>query len=261
MNRAVEGCRTVFHLGAIISIPYSYVSPNETHRANVYGTLNVLNACRAYDVARLIHTSTSEVYGTAQYVPIDEKHPLVGQSPYSASKIAADQLVDSFYRSFGLPTTTVRPFNTFGPRQSARAVIPTIAVQLLTDKTLKIGSLTPTRDFTFVADTVMGFIKAAETPEAVGKVLNLGTGVEISIGDLAQKLSDIVGVKFEIQTDENRQRPKLSEVNRLLSNNQLAKTTLNWAPTFTFDEGLRQTVDWLRGELKYYQRAQSQYLI
>jgi NAD dependent epimerase/dehydratase len=252
IQKAVDGCQYVFHLGALISIPYSYVHPVEVAQTNFIGTLNILTACREAGVERLIHTSTSEVYGTAQYVPIDETHPLQGQSPYSASKIGADKIVESFYCSYGLPVVTVRPFNTFGPRQSARAVIPTIITQALARKTIRLGNLETTRDFTYVDDTVNGFLKAAESANVNGKTFNLGTGEEIKIGDLAQKIIQKVGNPVEIAIDPVRLRPGESEVFRLLSNNTLARETLGWQPENSFDQGLDKTIAWVKEHLGLY---------
>jgi len=249
---AVRGCDLVFHLGALISIPYSYVHPGEVASTNFMGTLNVLMACREHGVKRLIHTSTSEVYGTARQVPIDESHPLQGQSPYSASKIGADKLVESFFAAYGLPAVTVRPFNTYGPRQSARAVIPTIITQALVKDEIKLGNLTTTRDFTFVADTVRGFLCAAEAQGVEGQVFNLGTGQEISIGDLANKVMNQVGRNITVTEDSHRLRPESSEVMRLLSDNSLAVQQLGWKPEFTLDQGLEQTIAWVRENLDRY---------
>jgi len=258
---AVKDRSVVFHLGAIISIPFSYVAPGEVVAVNIDGTLNVLNACRTVGVERVVHTSTSEVYGTAQFVPIDESHPLQGQSPYSASKIGADKLAESYYLSFNLPVTTVRPFNTFGPRQSARAVIPTIMVQMLTKAAVSLGSLTPTRDFTFVTDTVAGMIRAVEAPDSVGRTINLGSGREISIGQLVEAIARISGKKIEVEVQELRLRPKNSEVKRLLSDNRLARNVMGWQPAVTLDEGLLQTLRWIEGRLDLYRRAQSEYIV
>jgi dTDP-glucose 4,6-dehydratase len=257
----MSGCEVVFHLGAMISIPYSYASPSEASAVNTAGTLNVLNAARRLSVGKLVHTSTSEVYGTAQYVPIDEKHPLQGQSPYSASKIAADQLAESYHRTFELPVATVRPFNTFGPRQSARAVIPAIAVQLLTRGELKLGSLTPTRDLTFVSDTVAGMVLAAESPASIGRTFNLGTGREIAIGDLAQLMCRLLGKQIAPSTEAARLRPERSEVNRLLSDNTLARQVLGWQPAVSLEDGLKRTVAWLADNLAYYTRAAADYVV
>jgi dTDP-glucose 4,6-dehydratase len=252
VRKAVEGCQLVFHLGALISIPYSYLHPREVAETNLMGTLNVLAACRELGVDRLLHTSTSEVYGTAQRTPIDEAHPLQGQSPYSASKIGADKLAESFHHAYGLPVVTVRPFNTYGPRQSARAVIPTIITQALAKRTIYLGSLDTTRDFTFVDDTVNGFLCAARTEGIEGKTFNLGTGTEIKIGDLAQKIIEKVGTQVEIEIDRERIRPQGSEVLQLLSDNSQARQTLGWRPEIELDEGLELTIAWLRQHLDSY---------
>ena len=252
VDKAVEGCELVFHLGALISIPYSYFHPAEVASTNFIGTLNMLMACREHEVTRLVHTSTSEVYGTARQVPIDENHVLQGQSPYSASKIGADKLVESFVASYELPAVTVRPFNTFGPRQSARAVIPTIITQALVQDEIKLGNLSTTRDFTFVADTVNGFLCAAEARAVEGQVFNLGTGEEISVGDLANRIIDRVGRTVQVVEDSSRLRPEASEVMRLLSDNSLAIQRLGWNPQFTLDQGLDQTIAWVRGHLDHY---------
>ena len=224
VTQAVTGCETVFHLGAIISIPYSYVHPLETTSSNIMGTLNVLLACREQGIRRLVHTSTSEVYGTALHVPIDESHPLQGQSPYSASKIGADKLAESFYRTYDLPVVTVRPFNTYGPRQSARAVIPTIITQALTQDVIRLGSLEPRRDFTYVDDTILGFVLAAqsENPDVLGGVFNLGTGEDVSIFTLVTLVQELVGRNLPVETDAQRIRPAKSEVSRLISDNSRA---------------------------------------
>jgi dTDP-glucose 4,6-dehydratase len=252
VEQAMVGVKVAFHLGALIAIPYSYVHPDEVVAVNVLGTLNVLNAARKYGVARVIHTSTSEVYGTAQYVPMDERHPLQGQSPYSASKIGADKLVESYGRSFGLSVVTVRPFNTYGPRQSTRAVIPTIITQALTSDKVILGSLEPRRDFTFVTDTVQGFLQAAESPDAVGMTLNLGTSRDVSIGDVARIIFEIIGRPFAVVADEQRVRPKDSEVDRLCSDHSLATRVLGWTPQVSLEGGLARTVDWLRAHLLEY---------
>ncbi len=252
VDGAVNGVDVVFHLGAIISIPYSYKHPMETAETNFMGTLNVLLACRAHDVSRLVHTSTSEVYGTAQFTPMDESHPLQGQSPYSASKIGADKLVESFYRSYNLPAVTVRPFNTYGPRQSARAVIPTIITQALTADCIRLGNLDARRDFTYVRDTVSGFLRAADAPGVVGEELNLGTGADISIGELAERIIAITGRPVEIAADNQRLRPEKSEVMRLLSDNGLARRALGWEPVYSLDEGLRETIAWIGDHLDFY---------
>ena len=252
ISKAVEGRQVVFHLGALISIPYSYQNPFEVAEANILGTLNILMACTKLKVERLIHTSTSEVYGTALRVPIDENHPLQGQSPYSASKIGADKLAESFHCAYKLPVMTVRPFNTFGPRQSARAVIPTIITQALTQSVISLGNLETTRDFTYVDDTVDGFTKAAETPGVEGKTINLGTGFEIKIGTLVEKIVSLVGSSAHIEVDASRLRPANSEVQRLLSNNALARATLGWAPRTSLEDGLKLTVEWIKEHLHLY---------
>ena len=259
VRQAARGCRTVFHLGALISIPYSYVHPLEVAQTNLMGTLNVLTACREGGVERLVHTSTSEVYGTARIVPIPEAHPLQGQSPYSASKIGADKLAESFHCAYNLPVVTVRPFNTYGPRQSARAVIPAIITQALALDRIRLGNLSTTRDFTFVADTVGGFLLAAEAPGAEGGVFNLGTGQEISVGDLARRIIRMVGRPVEIVTDSGRMRPEASEVMRLLSDNSLAALRLGWRPHISLDDGLAQTIDWIRGHLELYKVGEYEY--
>jgi dTDP-glucose 4,6-dehydratase len=259
--QAVKGCDFVFHLGAMISIPYSYVNPTEAIAINVGGTLNVLNACRHWGVERLIHVSTSEIYGTAQYVPIDEKHPTQGQSPYSASKIAADKLAESYFRAFDLPVATIRPFNTYGPRQSARALIPAIIVQMLAGPEVRLGALKPTRDFTFVTDTAEGMMRAAESGAAVGREINLGSGREIEVGELAGLIAKIIGKPLNIVQQQARIRPAKSEVDRLLSDNQLAAELIDWRPTVGFEDGLKQTVDWIRANLSEYQRAREDYVI
>ena len=244
VRHSMENCDCVFHLAALIAIPYSYVAPTSYVQTNVCGTLNVLEAGRLLNTPKIIHTSTSEVYGTAQTVPISESHPLQGQSPYSASKIGADKIVESFYCSFDSPVVTVRPFNTFGPRQSARAVLPTIIAQCLKGDIVKLGALTPTRDLNYVENTAGGFIRAAEVEQAVGATVNLGTGKEISIGDLAHLIADIMGKKITIECENERLRPEKSEVNRLLADNTLAKELLNWEPEISFREGLQRTIDW-----------------
>ena len=247
----MKGVQVVFHLGALISIPYSYFHPVEVVDTNITGTLNVLLACRKYN-CKLIHTSTSEVYGTALRVPIDESHPLQGQSPYSASKIGADKLVESFQRSFDVPAVTVRPFNTYGPGQSARAVIPTIISQALTRDVVLLGNLETKRDFTFVDDTVNGFIKAAETEGVSGEVFNLGTGSEVTIGELATEIIELIGRDVRIKIDEQRLRPEKSEVMRLLSDNRKAKEVLGWYPEVSIREGLKATVNWIEKNIELY---------
>lgn len=253
VRTAVKGVDVVFHLAALIGIPFSYHSPDSYVDTNVKGTLNILQACKDYNVEKVLITSTSEVYGTAKYVPIDENHPRQGQSPYSATKIAADYLAESFYRSFDLPVVIVRPFNTYGPRQSARAVIPTIITQLLSGKQeIKLGSLHPTRDLVFVKDTVEGFVEIAKSDKTVGHEINIATMTEISIGDLAQKLIDMINPKAKIITEDIRKRPEKSEVERLLGDNTKIKTLTNWTPKYTLDEGLQITVNWFKENLKYY---------
>jgi NAD dependent epimerase/dehydratase len=252
VRSAVEGCEFVFHLGALISIPYSYLHPVEVAETNLIGTLNVLMACRNSSVERLIHTSTSEVYGTAQRTPIDEAHPLHAQSPYSATKIGADKLAESFYCSYDLPVVTVRPFNTYGPRQSARAVIPTIVTQALGNQTICLGNLDARRDFTYVEDTVNGFLCAATAQAVEGQTFNLGTGEEITIGDLAEKIICKAGSQARVALDPARLRPQASEVRRLQSDNSLARERLGWSPRLSLDEGLDRTISWIRENLAHY---------
>ncbi|MEY8481363.1 NAD-dependent 4,6-dehydratase LegB [Lachnospiraceae bacterium 48-21] len=253
VKESMQGCDAVFHLAALIAIPFSYHSPDTYVDTNIKGTLNVLQAARALETARVLTTSTSEVYGTAQYVPIDEKHPYQGQSPYSATKIGADRLAESFYRSFNLPVTIVRPFNTFGPRQSARAVIPTIITQLLTGKTeIKLGSLTPTRDFNYVKDTVNGFVEIYKSGRTVGEEINIATQQEISIGELAEELIRQINPQARIVCDDQRLRPQNSEVNRLLGSNTKIKELTDWRPRFSFEEGLAETISFLKLNLNKY---------
>jgi dTDP-glucose 4,6-dehydratase len=252
MYRTIEGQEIVLHLAALIAIPYSYDAPRSYVRTNVEGTLNVLEAARRYDVARVVHTSTSEVYGTALRVPIDEAHPLQGQSPYSASKIAADKLAESYYRSFGTPVVTLRPFNTFGPRQSARAFIPTIISQALDRDEVRLGSLTPERDMTFVSDTVAGFMAAALTPNIEGMTINLGTGETHSVGWFAGRLLKLMGIAKPIVQEEQRMRPDLSEVMKLVSDNRLAREKMNWSPKVTLDDGLRQAIEFVRANQELF---------
>lgn len=242
---AMTGCDTVFHLGALIAIPYSYVNPREVIDTNVIGTLNVLEAARRMKPRRVVHTSTSEVYGTALQVPIAETHRLQGQSPYSASKIAADKIAESYYRAFDVPVTVLRPFNTYGPRQSLRAVIPTIIAQALAGREIRLGSTWPKRDFTFVSDTVDGFLRAARA-DIVGQEVNLGAGTEISIGDLATKILTLLQISAPIISDNLRQRPEKSEVGRLLSDNSRARERLGWAPMVSLEDGLKRTIAWMR---------------
>jgi NAD dependent epimerase/dehydratase len=259
VRTAMKGMDGVLHLAALIGIPFSYHSPDTYVDTNIKGTLNVLQAARDLNVEKIIHTSTSEVYGTAQFVPITEEHPVKGQSPYSASKIGADQLAYSFFASFQQPVIVVRPFNTYGPRQSARAIIPTIITQLLANKKrIKLGSLHPTRDFNFVGDTVRGFIKALESKVGFGEVFNIGNGFEISMGDTAKSIAELIGVEIEIEGDEARLRPQKSEVERLWASNQKAKDILNWEPEYKglkgFNSGLEKTINWFKDEnnLKSY---------
>ena len=256
VRESVKDIDTVFHLGALIAIPYSYVHPREVVETNVMGTLNVLMAAREFGTRRVVHTSTSEVYGTARYVPIDENHPLQGQSPYSASKIGADRIAESFYRSFNVPVVTIRPFNTYGPRQSARAVIPTIISQALTRDEVKLGSLEPSRDFTFVADTVDGFLRVASADDVLGEEINLGNDNTIRIGDLAEKIFGMIGRTPRLVTDAQRIRPGKSEVRKLWASNKKAKELIGWEPRVSLDEGLRRTVEWISAHLDLYQPDQ-----
>ena len=253
VRTAMRGQERVFHLAALIAIPFSYHSPDSYVDTNIKGTLNVLNAARELDTQRVLVTSTSEVYGTAQYVPIDEKHPFQGQSPYSATKIGADRLAESFYRSFNLPVAIVRPFNTFGPRQSARAVIPTIITQLLAGKEeIKLGSLTPTRDFNYVKDTAAGFIAIAESDKTIGQEINIATQREISIGDLAKEIIAQINSDAKIVCDEQRLRPEKSEVNRLLGANAKIKELTDWKQQYTFEQGIAETIAWIRQNMAAY---------
>jgi len=252
VSNALKDVHIVFHLAALIAIPYSYHAPLSYVRTNVEGTLNVLQGAQRMGTELVIHTSTSEVYGTARTVPIDEDHPLQGQSPYSASKIGADKIAESFHLSFGLPVVTVRPFNTFGPRQSARAVIPTIITQALNGSEIRLGSLEPTRDLNFVADTVEGFIKAAETPKAVGEVINLGTGREISIGDLASLILKQMNREIPISLENARVRPENSEVDRLCADSRKGQSILGWKPNYSLEQGLTATIEWIRENSERY---------
>ena len=245
VRTAMEGCDAVLHLAALIAIPFSYHSPDSYVDTNIKGTLNILQAARDYKIKRVLVTSTSEVYGTAQYVPIDERHPFQGQSPYSATKIGADRLAESFYRSFSLPVTIVRPFNTFGPRQSARAIIPTIISQLLARKDqIHLGSISPTRDFVFVLDTVEGFVEILKNDGCIGEEINIATGSEVTMGDLAQKLISKINPKATVLCDEERLRPGKSEVERLMGDNAKLRKLTEWLPRVSLDEGLVRTVDW-----------------
>lgn len=253
VRTALKGVDAAFHLAALIAIPFSYHSPDSYVDTNIKGTLNVLQAARDLDLQRVLVTSTSEVYGTAQYVPIDEHHPFQGQSPYSATKIGADRLAESFYRSFELPVSIVRPFNTYGPRQSARAVIPTIITQLLAGKEeIKLGSLTPTRDFNYVKDTAAGFIAIAESDQTIGEEINIATQQEISIGDLAHEIISQINPKAKIICEEQRLRPEKSEVNRLLGSNEKIKALTEWKQQYTFAQGIQETITWLREHMDHY---------
>lgn len=255
LRRQVRACELVFHLGSLIAIPYSYINPMDFVQTNIAGSANLLNACRAGDVEKIVHTSTSEVYGTAIYVPIDEKHPLQAQSPYSASKIAADKLAESYHKSFGLPVAVARPFNTYGPWQSARAVIPTIILQALKGEKITLGSLEPTRDFNYVEDTVRGLIEVAKSPKSVGEVINIGSGHEVSIGELAQVILSVLGKKADILKDEQRVRPEKSEVERLICDSSKATKLLGWEPRIGLKEGLRRTIDWFRNHASEYRKS------
>lgn len=253
VKEAMKGMDAVFHLAALIAIPFSYHSPDTYVDTNIKGTLNILQAARELQTQRVLVTSTSEVYGTAQYVPIDEKHPYQGQSPYSATKIGADRLAESFYRSFELPVTIVRPFNTYGPRQSARAVIPTIITQLLSGKEeIKLGSLTPTRDFNYVKDTANGFIEIYKSDTTIGEEINIATQQEISIGQLAEELIRQINPNARIICEQQRLRPEKSEVNRLLGCNEKIKRLTDWAPKYTFEQGLGETIEFLRNHMNQY---------
>lgn len=250
---SMRGVEEVFHLAALIAIPFSYHSPDSYVDTNVKGTLNVLQAARKLETSRVLVTSTSEVYGTAKYVPIDEAHPYQGQSPYSATKIGADRLAESFYRSFGTPLTIVRPFNTYGPRQSARAVIPTIITQLLSGKKeIRLGSLTPTRDFNYVKDTVNGFLEISRSEKTIGEEINVATQHEISIGELAEEIIRQINPEARIVCEEQRLRPTNSEVNRLLGSNKKIKELTSWRPQYTLSEGIAETIDWLKDNMDFY---------
>jgi NAD dependent epimerase/dehydratase len=256
IRSASRNVDTIFHLGALIAIPYSYLHPYEVIETNIMGTLNVLTAARDLEVRRVVHTSTSEVYGTARYTPIDEAHPLQGQSPYSASKIGADKIAESFYRAFDVPVVTLRPFNTYGPRQSARAVIPTIITQALTKNEVHLGSLDPWRDFTFVTDTADGFIRIAEAENIPGQEINIGNNSAITIGDLAEKIFAIIGKNVKIITESQRLRPEKSEVLKLHASNQKAQDLIGWKPKVSLDQGLRTTIEWIKDHLDLYQPDQ-----
>lgn len=253
VREAIKGVEKVFHLAALIGIPFSYHSPDSYVDTNIKGTLNVLQASRDFGIKRVLVTSTSEVYGTAKYVPIDEKHPFQGQSPYSATKIGADRLAESFYRSFNLPVTIVRPFNTYGPRQSARAVIPTIISQLLSGKEeIKLGSLSPTRDFNYVKDTAAAFITIAESEKTLGEEINIATQKEISIAELAKEIISQINPRAKILCDEERIRPINSEVNRLLGSNKKIKELTQWEPKYSLKQGIRECISWIKENIQYY---------
>ena len=253
VRAAMRGCDVIFHLAALIAIPYSYTAPASYVAVNIQGTLNVLEACRRAGTARIVHTSTSEAYGTARYVPMDEAHPLQGQSPYSASKIGADKLAESYHLSFGLPVSTIRPFNCYGPRQSARAIIPTILTQMLTGRTtLRLGSLSPVRDFTYVGDTVDGFLRIAQSRESVGEVLNVGSGKGVTIGDVVKLAEQVCGVKVKVLTERARVRPEKSEVLRLLCSSARMRRLTGWKPRVTLRQGLESVREYLAANLDRY---------
>lgn len=253
VRSAMHDVEMVFHLAALIGIPYSYYSPEAYVETNIKGSLNILQAAKDFGVKKIVVTSTSEVYGTAQFVPITETHPINPQSPYAATKAAVDFLALSFYRSFGLPVAIVRPFNTYGPRQSARAVIPTIITQILDGKKqIKLGVLTPSRDLTYIEDTVNGFIRAAECPDSVGEIINLGSNSEISIGDLARLISKYLDRDIKIESDQDRKRPEKSEVERLKADNTKAMRLLNWAPKYSLEKGLKKTISWFKKNKHIY---------
>jgi dTDP-glucose 4,6-dehydratase len=257
VRRAVAGQEWVFHLGALIAIPYSYENPLDVVQTNVTGTAHVLDACRASDaLARVVLTSTSEVYGTAQRVPIDEDHPLHGQSPYAATKIGSDALGISYHRAFGLPVAILRPFNTFGPRQSTRAIIPTIITQALRGGVVRLGSLDPRRDLTYVKDTVSGFVAIAGCDAAIGRAVNVGRGSDVSIGELVERIGDRIGTKLRVETDPQRVRPAASEVGRLLAGTALAESLWGWRSAYTLEEGLDETIAWMRDHLDRYRVGQ-----
>jgi len=253
VSSALKDCQAVYHLAALIGIPYSYISPKAYIETNITGTYNILQASKELGLEQVLVTSTSETYGTAQYVPIDENHPMVGQSPYSASKIAADQLAISFYRSFNLPIKIVRPFNTFGPRQSARAIIPTVISQILSGKEkLSIGNMTPTRDLTFVKDTCKGFIEIFNSTKLFGEITNIGMNQEISIKDLVKKIGSLANAEINIETDANRVRPDDSEVERLVCNNNKLMNNTDWKPEYDLGKGLLETIDWIKNNMDNY---------
>lgn len=252
VRRAAADCDIIFHLGALVGIPYSYLNPADAFATNVGGTQNVLDAARDHGKAKVVVTSTSEVFGTPLYVPIDEKHPLQAQSPYAASKIAADKLAESYYLSYDLPVATLRPFNTYGPRQSARAIIPTIAAQALQGASIHMGALDISRDFLFVEDTVAGFIATARHESTIGKVINIGSGCSISVGQLSELIISLLDVKVKIVLDRNRLRPEKSEIPRLLCNYSLAKELIGWEPGYSLEDGLTKTLDWIKDHLNTY---------
>lgn len=255
LRRLTRETEVLFHLGSLIAIPYSYSHPRDVIETNVLGTLNVLNAALENGIERLVHTSTSEVYGTARYVPIDEEHPLQGQSPYSASKIGADKIAESFYRTYDLPVSTIRPFNTYGPRQSARAIIPSLIAQVLSSDKVHVGALHPTRDFTYILDTVRGFSAVASSPATVGTVVNIGSNFEVSIGDLVNRITALCGRDVEVIQETERMRPDKSEVERLWCDNSRARDLLGWEPTIGLDQGLASTIDWMKDSLYRYKPA------
>jgi len=253
VKKAVRNCDIIYHLAALIGIPYSYVAPESYVTTNIKGTLNIMQASLEEGVEKIVHTSTSEVYGTAKYVPIDENHPLQGQSPYSASKIGADMIAHSYFLSFNAPVAIIRPFNTFGPRQSARAVIPTIISQALSGSEVNLGSLTPVRDLTYVKDTVNGFIKVAESDKSIGEIINIGNGKGITVGELAKKILTIMECQTTtIHTDEERIRPEKSEVMQLICDNSKAKSMIGWSPAYSLDQGLKETIEWIRHHRPIY---------
>ncbi|MFC1517588.1 SDR family NAD(P)-dependent oxidoreductase [Candidatus Margulisiibacteriota bacterium] len=252
VDKAVQGQDIVFHLAALIAIPYSYIAPQAYVQTNVMGTLNVMEACLRHGIKKVVHTSTSETFGTAMYAPIDEKHPLQGQSPYSASKIGADKIAESFYCSFKLPVVTLRPFNTFGPRQSARAVIPTIISQALVNKEVTLGSLDPVRDLTYVKDTAAGFIAAATSDKTVGELINIGNSKGITVGELADKIISLIDKNIKIISDKSRVRPEDSEVFKLICNNEKAKKIMGWAPKYSLEDGLKETIQFIKENLNLF---------
>jgi len=252
VKNAITDKDIIFHLAALIGIPYSYSAPESYIRTNIIGTYNILQAAQESDIERVIHTSTSEVYGTAEYTPIDEKHPIKGQSPYSATKIGADKLAEAFYCSFNLPVAIIRPFNAYGPRQSARAIIPSIISQAIINRTIKLGSLSPIRDFTFVKDTVAGFLKMGNSNAAIGKIINIGNGKGITIRNLAEMIIEIIDPDIQLQSDDSRVRPEQSEVKALICNNSLAKRTLNWEPQTSLSSGINSTINWMEQNIEHY---------